>query len=75
MDILYRFNRRIEQLAEGIGDQFWSGILNKIGFAGLCDKRKRQRIQCLESAVSPHPARGLHIQVTTHAFQRRRTPD
>ena len=40
MDILRRFNRRIEQLAESISDQFRSGVLNKIGFTGLRDERE-----------------------------------
>lgn len=40
MNILHRFNRHIEQLAEGISDQFGSSVLNKIGFAGLRDERE-----------------------------------
>ena len=40
MDVLHRFNRRIKQLAESIGNQFRSGVLNKIGFARLRDERE-----------------------------------
>ena len=44
VDILHRFNRRIEQLAESISDQFRAGVLNKIGFTGLSNERERQRV-------------------------------
>ncbi|EHD07027.1 hypothetical protein LTSEWAN_0114, partial [Salmonella enterica subsp. enterica serovar Wandsworth str. A4-580] len=45
MDVLYRFNRRLEQFPECIGNQFRPRVLNKISFTGLRNQRERKRIQ------------------------------